>query len=105
MCSRVYRVITLWLKVTHKHHKLVINCTTLYKFDKTKYVPSSVQSGELTGCGLSFTSGRGNELVMHAVDSLRFLAIDRFVVNIQGGLPNNHPIKYLPYIYKNFNFP
>ena len=24
---------------------------------------------------------------MHAVDSLRFLAIDRFVVDIQGGLP------------------
>ena len=46
----------------------------------------SVQAGELTGCGLSFTLGRGNELVMHAVDSLRFLAIDRFVVDIQGGL-------------------
>ena len=45
-----------------------------------------MQAGELTGCGLSFTLGRGNELVMHAVDSLRFLAIDRFVVDIQGEL-------------------
>ena len=41
-------------------------------------------SEELTGCGLSFTLGRGNELVMHAVDSLRFLAVDRFVIDIQG---------------------
>ena len=39
---------------------------------------------KLTGCGLSFTLGRGNELVMHAVDSLRFLAVDRFVIDIQG---------------------
>ena len=41
-------------------------------------------SEDLTGCGLSFTLGRGNELVMHAVDSLRFLAVDRFVIDIQG---------------------
>ncbi len=38
----------------------------------------------MVGCGLSFTVGRGNELVRHAVDSLRFLVVGRFVEDIQG---------------------
>ena len=56
-------------------------CVTLYK----NHVCNEFSSPEeLTGCGLTFTVGRGNELVMHAVDSLRFLAVDRFVIDIQG---------------------
>lgn len=35
------------------------------------------------GCGLAFTIGRGNELLKHAVDSLRFLVIDKEIRNIQ----------------------
>ena len=36
------------------------------------------------GCGLTFTLGRGNELVLHAVDSLRFLVVGKDVKSIQG---------------------
>lgn len=36
------------------------------------------------GCGLAFTIGRGNELLKHAVDSLRFLVIGKNVREIQG---------------------
>ena len=39
----------------------------------------------LVGCGLSFTIGRGNELVRHAVDSLRFLVVGKSVKDIQSG--------------------
>ena len=35
------------------------------------------------GCGLTFTLGRGNELVLHAVDSLRFLVVGRHIEAIQ----------------------
>ena len=36
------------------------------------------------GCGLTFTLGRGNELVVHAVDSLRFLVVGKEIKAIQG---------------------
>ena len=40
------------------------------------------------GTGLSFTLGRGNELVLHAVDSLRFLVLGKEIKSIQGRLIN-----------------
>ena len=40
------------------------------------------------GTGLSFTLGRGNELVLHAVDSLRFLVLGKEIKSIQGRLRN-----------------
>ena len=39
------------------------------------------------GCGLTFTLGRGNELVLHAVDSLRFLVVGRHIEAIQSKDP------------------
>ena len=48
------------------------------------YVRLVTNDPSLVGCGMSFTLGRGNELVKHAVDSLRFLVIGRFVEDIQG---------------------
>jgi hypothetical protein len=47
-------------------------------------VPAFFPVDDYIGCGLSFTIGRGNEIVMHAVDSLRFLVVDRFICDIQG---------------------
>ena len=44
------------------------------------YVTLVTNSEEYKGFGISFTLGRGNEIVMHCVDALRFLVIDR---NIQ----------------------
>ena len=44
------------------------------------YVTLVTDLEEYKGFGISFTLGRGNEIVMHCVDALRFLVIDR---NIQ----------------------
>ena len=36
------------------------------------------------GTGLTFTLGRGNELILHAIDSLRFLVLGKEIKAIQG---------------------
>ena len=36
------------------------------------------------GTGLTFSLGRGNELMLHAVDSLRFLVLGKEIKAIQG---------------------
>ncbi len=46
---------------------------------------SDVPACSAVGCGLSFTIGRGNELVRQAVDSIRFLVEGKRVREIQGG--------------------
>jgi L-fuconate dehydratase len=38
----------------------------------------------VTGFGQTYTIGRGNELVVHAVDSLRFLVVNSNIQEIQG---------------------
>ncbi|TRY67692.1 hypothetical protein TCAL_02766 [Tigriopus californicus] len=47
------------------------------------YVRLYTDDDNYVGCGLTFTIGRGNELVKHAVDSLRFLVVRRFIEDIQ----------------------
>ena len=44
------------------------------------YVTLVTDLQEYKGFGISFTLGRGNEIVIHCVDALRFLVIDQ---NIQ----------------------
>ena len=41
-------------------------------------------SGGLSGHGLTFTIGRGTEVVLQAVDSLRFLAVGKNISDITG---------------------
>ena len=54
------------------------------------YIQLIPSSDELPiGYGISFTLGRGNELVVHAVDSLRFLVIGKEIKAIQG-IPKTH---------------
>ena len=36
------------------------------------------------GYGVTFTLGRGNEIVLHAIDSLRFLVLGKEIKSIQG---------------------
>ena len=53
-----------------------------YSMVYIELIPSSDEMP--IGTGLSFTLGRGNELVLHAVDSLRFLVIGKQIKAIQG---------------------
>ena len=48
------------------------------------------------GCGLTFTLGRGNEVVLQAVDSLRFLVIGRQVEGIQSNSKLGESMKIKP---------
>ena len=48
------------------------------------YVQLVTDDPNMSGFGLTFTIGRGNEVVLKAVDSLRFLAMDRDIKMIQG---------------------
>ena len=66
-----------------------------------KYFLFSDRPDEVRGCGLTFTIGRGNELVKHAVDSLRFLAIDRSIDDIRGEFKNfiNNPRQEINHLF------
>ena len=41
------------------------------------YVTLVTDSEDFKGYGITFTLGRGNEIVLHCVDSLRFLVINK----------------------------
>lgn len=43
------------------------------------YVTLVTDLESIKGYGISFTIGRGNEIVMHCVDSLRFLVIGKSI--------------------------
>ena len=53
-----------------------------YSMVYIELIPSSPEVP--VGCGLTFTLGRGNELVLHAVDCLRFLVLGKEIKSIQG---------------------
>jgi len=50
------------------------------------YIQLITDDPRVKGCGLTFTLGRGNELVLHAVDSLRFLVVGRHIEAIQNDM-------------------
>lgn len=50
------------------------------------YVQLVTDNQGIKGCGLTFTLGRGNEVVLHCVDSLRFMVIDKAVSAIQNDM-------------------
>ena len=62
------------------------------------YVTLVTDLTEYKGFGIGFTLGRGNEIVMHCVDSLRFLVIGKSIqvgkklmlYNAITGRPNQH---------------
>lgn len=47
------------------------------------YVTLVTDNENFKGYGISFTVGRGNEIVMHCVDSLRFLVMNKNIGEIQ----------------------
>ena len=75
-------------QLTWQKHKIKVK-KNIWKSYNLKYLLSADRSDDVRGCGLTFTIGRGNELVKHAVDSIRFLAIDRSIDDIRGEFKNS----------------
>ena len=50
------------------------------------YVTLVTDSEDFKGYGITFTLGRGNEIVLHCVDSLRFLVINKDIKEIQANM-------------------